>query len=332
MQPNDNQDPNLAPNPALGGTPNPLSGTASGSAPGPEPASIPESTPVPEPAPEPTSAPESVPTLVSEPTPTPAPSLAPEPISNPVLEPTPKKKNTGLLIGLVVGLIVLVGAVVAVLLLTNGNTQNSSGTTPTDNNSSNEGGDTGDNGDSDNTTDIDLQVQKRDTERRNEMSHMTVALVRYQTDHSDSPVNLPDVESAVSWTAPSDESFGNDGCRNNEACKLVRDYMNEGEPDNDYKLNEFKDPDGSLFNVVITPNWASKYSAAGAEIGNSSLGENDDGNYTIVDGEGGSAFDEHVVYIIPGGECVGDAATKSTKRSFAILYRLESGDNYCIND
>ncbi|MBR3228979.1 type II secretion system protein [Candidatus Saccharibacteria bacterium] len=178
-----------------------------------------------------------------------------------------------------------------------------------------------------------LQRSQRDTARRNDMSRVDTSLVQYQTNHSNQAVNLP---SEGSWASFDDGSFG-DGCTSNSACAFIRDYMNTGSSENDGKPNNFEDPDGTAYSLVITKNWADGVDAASGpnmrdtNQSHSKLGKNADENYTIVD-DGGSSYDDHVIYIIPGGRCVGDAATPSTKRHFAILYRLEGAGTYCIDD
>ncbi len=177
-----------------------------------------------------------------------------------------------------------------------------------------------------------LQRSQRDTQRRNDMSRVDTSLVQYQTNHSNLTDNLPNPgnESSV-WQASSDNTFGKDGCGSNIACQFIRDYMNTGSSENDGKANNFADPNGTPYSLVITPNWDGGANVTKASNGTSKLAANEEGNYTIQDNSG-NAFDAYTVYIIPGGRCVGDAATTSTKRHFAILYRLEGAGTYCIDD
>ena len=107
--------------------------------------------------------------------------------------------------------------------------------------------------------------------------------------------------------------------------------MNTGASENN-KVNEFQDPDGKPYNLVITKNWALNNDAM------SSISYND--NNKLIDGEvsgsytigGNSPFSEHVIYIVPGGRCSGSSVIKSEKRHFAVLYRLEGAGTYCIDD
>ena len=172
-----------------------------------------------------------------------------------------------------------------------------------------------------------LQRSQRDTQRRNDMSRVDTSLVQYQTNHSNQNPNLP---KAGSWTANEDGTFPST-CTGNAACEFIRDYMNTGSSQNDGKANNFEDPEGVPYSLVITDNWETEANVKPYSLGTSKLAANSDGNYVIED-NGGNAFDAHVIYIIPGGRCVGDAATSSTKRHFAILYRLEGAGTYCIDD
>ena len=182
-----------------------------------------------------------------------------------------------------------------------------------------------------------LQRSQRDTQRRNDMSRVDTSLVQYQTNHSNQSTNLPNpTESkAVVWTAPTDNTFGPGGCGANIACQFIRDYMNTGSSQNDGKPNNFEDPNGTPYSLVITPNWENGANVSDAANGTSHLAEGEiidnEQTYTIRDNQG-TAFDAYTIYIVPGGRCVGDAVTTSTKRHFAILYRLEGAGTYCIDD
>ena len=177
-----------------------------------------------------------------------------------------------------------------------------------------------------------LQRSQRDTQRRNDMSRVDTSLVQYQTNNSTKSNNLPDVTSAVSWTGT--ETIEN--CGTNQSCIFIRDYMNSGSSENN-KVNEFQDPDGKPYSLVITPNWdvygakTATYSpAADADLGDvSSKLEVKNGKGTIT---GNDPFSAYVIYIVPGGRCDGEYVIKSQKRHFAILYRLEGAGVYCIDD
>ena len=185
-----------------------------------------------------------------------------------------------------------------------------------------------------------LQRSQRDTQRRNDMSRVDTSLVQYQTNHSNQSPNLPSAgkwegkSGFGSWTETVDDEDTTVNCSSSTACEFIRDYMNTGSSENDGKPNTFEDPSGEPYSMVITENWAIASDIPGSyyELGTSKIAENSEKNYTVQD-NGGSAYDAHVIYVIPGGRCVGDAATKSTsKNHFAILYRLEGAGSYCIDD
>ena len=189
-----------------------------------------------------------------------------------------------------------------------------------------------------------LQRSQRDTARRNDMSRVDTSLVQYQTNHSTSSNNLP--SGPVFWTGA--DSFPSSGC--NAACAFVRDYMNSGSAGTQ-ESNEFKDPDGVAYSLAISANintdngkslTDAAYSPTGwsSKLGIANNKDNIEGltilDATRMDGgqevKSGNAFDQHAVYIVPGGQCADDVVTRSTARHFAILYRLEGAGVYCIDD
>jgi autotransporter adhesin len=113
----------------------------------------------------------------------------------------------------------------------------------------------------------------------------------------------------------------------------MRDYMNSGAAEME-KANEFEDPEGTPYSVLITDNWAKVSDGGSGTLGVITFNENSklvekEGGYTI---EGNNPFSEHVVYIVPGGRCEGEVVKQSQKRHFAVLYRLEGAGVYCIDD
>lgn len=170
-----------------------------------------------------------------------------------------------------------------------------------------------------------LQRSQRDTARRNDMSRVDTSLVQYQTNNNNKSNNLPESGTFLGW-----EDFKSENSHdcNNPACTFVRDYMNSGASEVE-KVNEFEDPDGVPYRVVITSNWAM------TNLTNTSY---NDKNKLISDGADGftiggeNPFSEYVVYIVPGGRCDGEYVRKSQKRHFAVLYRLEGAGVYCIDD
>ena len=174
-----------------------------------------------------------------------------------------------------------------------------------------------------------LQRSQRDTARRNDLSRVDTSLVQYQTNNSNKSNNLP---GPGAWKGADNFKDAN-ACNNtNTACTFARDYMNSGSSEVE-KNNEFEDPDGVAYSIVITNNWGEDGSLTDNlsptfTEGRSELIAKDSG-YTIG---GTSAFSEYVVYIVPGGRCDGEVVEKSQKRHFAVLYRLEGAGVYCIDD
>ena len=183
-----------------------------------------------------------------------------------------------------------------------------------------------------------LQRSQRDTQRRNDLSRVDTSLVQYQTNHTTGAA-ITSLPGAGSWSALPDGTFPED-CSSNSACSFIQQYMNSGSGDK--TVNDFTDPDGSYYSMVITENWGGKTtgdiesvsSDANLAGNKGSTLEVEGGRATIVDKDGatGTAYDAHVIYIVPGAMCDGAEAIKSTPRHFAILYRLEGAGVYCMDD
>lgn len=169
-----------------------------------------------------------------------------------------------------------------------------------------------------------LQRSQRDTQRRNDMSRVDTSLVQYQTNNSNKANNLPP---AGTWKG--DTSYPTN-CNSNSACLFIRDYMNSGAT-GENTVNNFTDPDGNPYSLVITNNWGEdgELAVTNAHVQgeNAKLVENS-GGYTINTGY----FSEHTIFVVPGGKCDGEVVKKSERRHFAILYRLEGAGVYCIDD
>ena len=85
-------------------------------------------------------------------------------------------------------------------------------------------------------------------------------------------------------------------------------------------VNEFQDPDGTYYGFQVL-----EYGDTQTTL---------ESPLKIVDGEYVYEGNEmnHVVYMIGGAKCNGEKAAESTKRHFAIIYRLEGAGTYCIDD
>ncbi len=167
-----------------------------------------------------------------------------------------------------------------------------------------------------------LQRFQRDTARRNDMSRVDTSLVQYKTNHYSSADSLPVGPSY--YNATTGETPGPPFTRDT-AKNFVLQYMNSGSGNT--TTNEFQDPDGTLYNVYISQNIAKNdvptVTGFPAKIKEGST----TGSWTID-----TKFDDHIVYIIPGGECQGEDFIKSQKSNYAVLYRLEGAGVYCIDD
>ncbi len=171
-----------------------------------------------------------------------------------------------------------------------------------------------------------LQRSQRDTARRNDMSRVDTALTQYMTNHQSSKNGHLPAEGV--WRGNAD--FSDCG---GSACEFIRQYMNSGS--GNAATNEFKDPDGAYYNLVITANFTTEDMHPANYIldtaANGSLsGDDPETGYTI---EGNKAFNDHIIYIVPGGECSGPNVVSAKSAShYAILYRLEGAGVFCIDD
>ena len=162
-----------------------------------------------------------------------------------------------------------------------------------------------------------LQRSQRDTARRNDLARVDTSTVQYQTNNqgTNGGSNLP---TAGHWKSTDSDAFPSE-CSNNTACKFLRDYMNSGTAGTN-KTNEFQDPDGTYYGMQIV------------NYGDATTNEV---KLKYTDGDGYSYDDvemDHIVYMVTGGQCEGEKVVESSKRHFAILYRLEGAGTYCIDD
>ena len=169
-----------------------------------------------------------------------------------------------------------------------------------------------------------LQRSQRDTARRNDMSRVDTSLVQYQTNNSSAKENLPVGPSLYVPATNSDQiSAGTSTPSTNTSARdFIQRYMNAG---TDSATNTFEDPDGTLYSMFITENLAE--STITTSTGDAKLSGDATNGYTVD-----TEFAKHIIYVIPGGMCDGEKVVESTKRHFAILYRLEGAGVYCIDD
>lgn len=179
-----------------------------------------------------------------------------------------------------------------------------------------------------------LQRSQRDTQRRNDMSRVDTSLVQYQTNHT-TGANITSLPGAGDWTGNADFTVEGGTCESSTACSFIRQYMNSGS--GNIQNNQFTDPDGEYYSLVITGNWADP-TYTPATVSKTVTRNNEDYTSTLtVDGNRGTitgdkAFDAYVIYVIPGGQCDGADVVPSAARHFAIMYRLEGAGVYCMDD
>lgn len=162
-----------------------------------------------------------------------------------------------------------------------------------------------------------LQASQRDTQRRSDMARVMTAIVNYQANNSGSFLEGPSY-----W-------YGTYNIYCNEAdlvCKFVDDYLSSGGSSND-----FRDPDDIPYSIDITENLVSNGTIT-SDYGNSFsyLEEASDG-YTIG---GYMPFEEHVVFIVPGGKCGSDSnvVKAQSTNNIAVMYLLEDDSTYCMDN
>ena len=156
-----------------------------------------------------------------------------------------------------------------------------------------------------------LQRSQRDTQRRNDMSRVASAITQYQTNNGTLPGDLSYYYRCYAGT-----NTGNAGSikpntastyDSNIACSFIARYLNQADSD----TNNFKDPDGTAYGLIINP-----------ILTNTSFSP--------------SSFD-HNIQIFRRARCNGDTIDGSSKNhtkpnSFAIIYKLEGSGVVCIDN
>lgn len=172
-----------------------------------------------------------------------------------------------------------------------------------------------------------LQRSQRDTARRNDMSRVDTAMTQYITNHSSSANKLPVSGGIGSYYDPTAEYVpGSSQEMFQHAKKFILEYMNSGSGST--IVNEFKDPDGTLYNMLIS---TSISNGSPPSVISGSPAKFKDGKTTgswTID----TNFDQHIIYVIPGAKCQGEDFVSAQANNYAILYRLEGAGTYCIDD
>ncbi|MBR2837134.1 type II secretion system protein [Candidatus Saccharibacteria bacterium] len=175
-----------------------------------------------------------------------------------------------------------------------------------------------------------LQRTQRDTQRRQDMSRLSAALVQYQTNNNKKADNLPAAKACA--LTENDLALNLDLYSTNSACKFVKDYLNSATADE----NSFLDPDGAPYQVGISGNLVSDTGNAGSNFGTAAetkltCSDSTTGKVCTITG---TKFEDHAVFIIPGGKCGGEdnQVVTSQRRRFAILMKLEGARYACLDN
>ena len=138
-----------------------------------------------------------------------------------------------------------------------------------------------------------LQRSQRDTQRRDDMARFATAIVQYQSNNG-GKIPGEGTTSDITSAAFSTTNCNSDSA--NAATKLLCTYLNA----NGSSTNEFKDPDGTAYTIVIKSAVSQPTSM------------------------------DHKVYFYPKAYCKGETVTTSSNaRDYAIAYRLEGSGVYC---
>ena len=173
-----------------------------------------------------------------------------------------------------------------------------------------------------------LQRSQRDTARRNDMSRVATSLTQYITNHSSSTNKLPvSGKQGSYYDATTGYVPGPSSLKSFQHAKdFVLQYMNSSSGDT--VVNEFRDPDGTLYNMLISSSIASGSPPSAIPGSPAKFKDGATGESWTID----TNFDQHIVYIIPGAKCQGEDFVKAQANNYAVLYRLEGAGVYCIDD
>lgn len=144
-----------------------------------------------------------------------------------------------------------------------------------------------------------MQRSQRDTQRRSDMARLATALTNYQANNNNSLPGLSECSSSSSKKVQDIQPNTQSSYSGNVACTLVATYLNASTS----STNDFKDPDGTTYNIKITKKPKSS-----------------------------SSFD-HNINISTKYKC-DNSTTSSTNNpnDFVILYKLEGSGTICIDN
>ena len=174
-----------------------------------------------------------------------------------------------------------------------------------------------------------VQRSQRDTARNEILGNVQSMLMQWQTNHNG---NLPKPKTGDYSKCDVDEETGKpktDTDLKEPACQFIYNYMNSStsEASTEEGKNQFKDPDGEYFNLVINK---SGVGTAGQGLEPTKDSNNEDALTIDLTNGQAETFNQHTIYIIPGAACNEDnQAIDSKKNNFAILYLMESSGVTC---
>lgn len=151
-----------------------------------------------------------------------------------------------------------------------------------------------------------LQRAQRDTQRRSDLAKVSSAISQFQANNNGrlpgkgKEVKQASVEPSGGVVAMTEYNCGT-GDSVNEACRLIKDYINGAQAVN----SEFVDPDGPGYGITIQ--------ADGADM------------------PANLKYEDHMIYITPKTRCDGEALTNKNvnPRDYTVVYKLEGSGIYC---
>lgn len=142
-----------------------------------------------------------------------------------------------------------------------------------------------------------LQRAQKDTQRREDVDRLSSAITQWQANNNG---RIPGQKEASACRPGKDTGISQIG-QNNEACRLLRDYMNSVNATE----NAFIDPDGNPYQLEIF------------------RGPSTDGPNGL----------DHTIYMYTQAKCNGEVVEKANNpRDYALLYKLEGSGTYCISN
>ena len=197
-----------------------------------------------------------------------------------------------------------------------------------------------------------LQRAQQNSQRTDDMARVQSALLSWQGNHSNS-LPTPSAGDSFSFDASSADNVEQDsgliqlsGNACDRACQFVRDYLNEAASADgntsasgtNQHYDTFKDPSGEYYSIVFTKN----LSGNNSDISNVSFHNSaTEGIVTLqpitLDGQVSEGYtldgqvDAYAMFVLPGTTCQEDAAVKSQKNNFSVLYLLDGSGVKCTS-